>query len=62
MKGSLPPEMTAQIILALQEGKEVVILVAGASQTLTPQSFDEKYRKFSEKQTIFSNLFKGPLE
>lgn len=62
MKAALTPEITAKIILALQEGKEVAILVAGASQILTPQSFDEKYRKFSKKQTIFSNLFKGPLE
>lgn len=62
MRIGLTDEITSQIILALQEGKEVVILLNGDSATISPLSFGDFYGEFLKKRTTFSNFFKGPFE
>lgn len=59
MRVHLSRETTGRLIQALQEGKEVAILVGGFEETLDPNQFSGSFAKFLGEGNVFSNLFQG---
>jgi hypothetical protein len=62
MRLKLPKEITSQIISALQDGKEVAILLDGFQQTISPSFFQERYKEFVGGTMDFFQFIKGPLK
>ena len=55
-------QLTERLIVALQEGKEVIILVDGFEERLNPAHFLRAYKKLQAKETFLKNLpLKGLL-
>lgn len=52
-------ELTMRLIRALQEGKEIAILVDGFEQHLDPGYFVKQYEQLSSQSATFRNPFKG---
>jgi hypothetical protein len=61
MRARIPPEMTAKLIQALQDGDEVSILIDGFEETLDPNQFSSSFAKFLGKGHFLQNFFKGPI-
>jgi hypothetical protein len=59
MRIRLPEELTKRFIKALQEGREVVMIVDGSEQHLDPEQFAKKYEKLEGAPPMFQTLFKG---
>jgi len=59
MRVRIPSDTAEQIILALQEGKEVAIMVEGFEQRLHSERFIKQYQKLTGNKAIFRNPFKG---
>jgi hypothetical protein len=62
MRLPLPKELRDSIILALQDGKEVGILLDGFKQIISPASFQEKYEEFLGGTVDFFQFIIGPLK
>ncbi|MBM3184179.1 MAG: hypothetical protein FJZ64_02610 [Chlamydiae bacterium] len=56
MRVPLPLPLTNQLISALQEGKEVVILVDGFEERLNPNRFFSFYEKLQRKDSFINYL------
>lgn len=55
----LPQETTERLIRALQDGREVVMMVDGFERHLDSERFLEQYKKLADRKAPFSNFFKG---
>lgn len=62
MRLRLSTELTEKLIQALQDGKEIGILIDGFEQKITPVYFSEFFEKLSGAPNPLGNLFKGPFE
>ncbi len=59
MRLKLTESFAAWITDALQDGKEVVIMVDGFEQRLEPERFAMQYKKLTGRNTLIRNPFKG---
>ncbi|MDE3045827.1 MAG: hypothetical protein KGJ02_04190 [Verrucomicrobiota bacterium] len=64
MRLLLPPSLTEQLILALQEGKPVGILIDGFQGTISPDQFADFYSKLLNGEGEWMNYIKlkGPFQ
>ncbi|HEY4255387.1 MAG TPA: hypothetical protein VGM34_03465 [Chlamydiales bacterium] len=62
MRLPLPEEIKEKLISALQDGKEVGILLNGFEQTISPSLFQERYKEFVGGTVDFFQFIKGPLK
>jgi hypothetical protein len=61
MRLRLSPTATQWLISALQEGREVVILIEGIEEKLRPESFSSHFEQLTAKRFSWMNLIKGPV-
>ncbi len=61
MRVRLSPETTQRLILALQEGKEVGILVDDFEETLDPRQFAPSLNQFLGNGSFLQRILRGPL-
>lgn len=59
MRLRFPQETATKLIEALQEGKEVVIIVDGFEQHIHPDRFKKQYEKLTGESAVFRNPLKG---
>ena len=59
MRVRLEEKTTNLVIQALQEGREVAILIDGFKETLTPEQFADSFARFVGEGYFFRNLFEG---
>lgn len=61
MRLKLSPEVTRQMILGLQEGKQITIVASGIKEIIHPASFEKAFAKFLRGDEPL-NFIRGPFE
>lgn len=61
MRLKLSKEMTEHLTRALQEGREVDIVLDGFQETISPQAFKERYEQLTAESWDLMNFIKGPF-
>ncbi len=61
MRLRLSKPLTERLINALQEGKQVDIVLDGFQEKISPDSFAKRYEELTQERWEFMNFIKGPF-